>query len=129
MARTASNRGKQSLQVLAETLFELRLYGGRAERDYRGARQGIEQLPWEALSTSDYSEAERVAARREWTEAAFSEYVSAAGTSLLVRALVRARVPLDLSAMAAQFPLDELFHAELCSRMANVLGGGTPLSY
>ena len=42
-------------------------------------------------------------------------------------ASVPARAPLDLIALAARFPLDELVHVELCARMAMELGGGTEI--
>ncbi len=110
-------------------LFELSLYGGAAEERYRRARPEIENLPWGTLPIGDLSERERLAARREWTDAALSEYGSAATFSITLRALLRARVPLDLSAMVARFPLDEIAHAELCARVTGELGGGTPLAY
>ena len=46
-----------------------------------------------------------------------------------LRALLECRAPLDLIAMAARFPLDELVHVELCARMAMELGGGTEIQY
>jgi hypothetical protein len=47
----------------------------------------------------------------------------------MVRELVRARVPLDLCAVASRFPLDELAHAELCARVAAELGGAAAVPY
>lgn len=112
------------------TPFELRLHGGAPERRYRKLRPGVSELPWdsidpEGLSAAGFSATELAAARGGWTSAALQEYASASAQASLLRALVRARVPLDLSGMAAGFPLDELVHAELCARMAEVLGGGT----
>jgi hypothetical protein len=46
-----------------------------------------------------------------------------------LRALLEARAPLDLVALASRFPLDELVHVELCARMAMELGGGTEILY
>ncbi len=110
-------------------LFELTLTGGPAEALYRRARPEVERLPWGKALGVRVTSAQRMAARQQWTIAALQEYQSASAQAAVLAALVRARVPLDLSAMAARFPIDELTHAEVCARMANELGGGTPVSY
>ncbi len=110
-------------------LFELSLYGGAPEKQYRRLRPDVERLPWGTLPPAPLSDEERAAARDSWTRAAIQEYASAAVHGANVRELVRARVPLDLCAMAARLPLDELVHAELCARIATELGGGTPVEY
>jgi hypothetical protein len=115
--------------VAEEELFELTLHGGAPERRYRRLRPDIETIDWAHFSPSGYPQDEIVAARRAWTAAALQEYAGAASHSLLLRALVRARAPLDLSAVASRFILDELAHSEICSRIAVALGGGTPLSF
>ena len=105
--------------------FELVLHGGAPEKLYRRARPEIAAMPWdEGMSLNDE---QRAAACRGWTEAALEEYAGAAQHAFLLRLLVRARAPLDLSAMAARCPLDELAHAELCARMALALGGSASL--
>jgi hypothetical protein len=43
--------------------------------------------------------------------------------------LLEARAPIDLVAVASRFPLDEMVHVELCSRMAMECGGGTEIRY
>ncbi|TMA44737.1 MAG: hypothetical protein E6J82_03675 [Deltaproteobacteria bacterium] len=68
-----------------------------------------------------------LAARKSWTEAAFQEHRTGAACAVALRALMEARAPLDLVALAARFPLDEITHVELCSRLATELGGGAPL--
>jgi len=113
----------------ARELFELTLYGGAPESRYRRLRPDVEQIDWESLSPKGKPEAEVIAARRGWTAAALQEYATASAHAVMLRALIRARVPLDLSAVASRFSLDELAHAELCARIANALGGGTPLEY
>jgi hypothetical protein len=110
-------------------LFELSLYGGAPEKQYRRARPDVERLAWGSLPDLPLSDAHRVHARDSWTRAAIQEYASAAVHGANVRELVRARVPLDLCAIAARLPLDELVHAELCARVATELGGGTPVEY
>jgi hypothetical protein len=114
---------------VADELFELTLLGGAPENRYRRLRPDVEKIDWDALSPSGFNEEEIVAARRAWTAAALQEYAGASAHALLLRALVRARAPLDLSAVASRFILDELAHTEICSRIAVTLGGGTPLSF
>ncbi len=110
-------------------LFELSLYGGSPERYYRRRRPDVLAMPWSKLDVGNLGPEALVVARRGWTEAALEEYASAAEQARLVQELVRARAPLDLSAMASGFSLDELAHAELCARVAGALGGGVALAY
>src|SRR5205823_5430858 len=67
--------------------------------------------------------------RQFWTAAALAEYRAAASCAAVSRALVEARAPLDLIALASGFLLDELAHVELCARVANQLGGGAAAPY
>jgi len=110
-------------------LFELELLGGPVERRYRTARPEIDAMPWGTLNPADYPEKIVQAGRRAWTRAAFQEWRTGTACGLTVKALYEARAPLDLIAMATRFPLDELVHVELCSRLAMELGGATPLVY
>jgi y4mF family transcriptional regulator len=70
-----------------------------------------------------------VAARRAWTGAAYQEHRTAVACAISLRALIEARAPVDLIAVASRFPLDELIHVELCARMAMELGGGTEIMH
>jgi hypothetical protein len=67
------------------------------------------------------------AARRSYTEGAWNEYRTAAAFAELSRALLQARAPVDLVALAADFVVDEMGHVELNARMAMELGGAAPL--
>ena len=111
------------------TLFELTLSGGAAERIYRRTRPEIMRIPWRAPLGVRVTKAQRAAARQQWTIAALQEYQSACAQASVLAALVASRVPLDLSAVAARFPIDELAHAEICARTANALGGGAPVAF
>src|SRR5947208_10746410 len=108
-------------------LYELSLLGGAAERRYRRLRPEIEDLPWGTLDPAAFPDDLVLAARKSWTEAAFQEHRTGAACAVALRALMEARAPLDLVALAARFPLDEIAHVELCSRLATELGGGAPL--
>lgn len=105
------------------------MLGGAIERRYRRQRPEVEQLPWGTLDPSAYPAALVAQARATWTEAAFQEHRTGAACAATLKALIAARAPLDLIAMATRFPLDELVHVELCARLASALGGGAPLTH
>ena len=108
-------------------LFELELLGGALERRYRRARPEVEAMPWGTIDLTGIPEEDLVHARAAWTGAAFQEHRTGAACAIALRALIEARAPLDLVAMATRFPLDEMVHVELCARMAMELGGGTEI--
>jgi hypothetical protein len=108
-------------------LFVLSLLGGPVERRYRRLRPEVERLPWGTLDATRYSPELVLLARRSWTEAAFQEHRTGAACSATLQALIAALAPLDLIAVSARFPLDEMVHVELCARLATELGGGVPL--
>jgi len=129
-AEIGKTRPSSSASPASSTeLFELTIYGGAPENRYRRLRPDVEQIDWQRLCPKRVPGATLVAARRSWTAAALQEYATASAHALMLRALIRARVPLDLSAVASRFPLDELAHAEICARIAGAFGGGTPLEY
>lgn len=103
------------------------MFGGAFEKRYRRMRPEVEQMPWGTLEPARYSQAELIAARKAWTGAAFQEHRTAVACAAALKALTEARAPLDLIALAARFPLDEVVHVELCARMAMELGGGTEI--
>ncbi len=109
--------------------FELTLSGGPGERAYRRVRPEVMRLPWGKPLGVRVTARERAQARTQWTISALQEYRSAFAQAAVLQRLVVARVPLDLSAIAARFPIDELAHAEICARVANELGGGAPVAF
>lgn len=110
-------------------LFELELLGGPTERRYRKMRPEVEAMPWGTMDLSGATEADLVAARRAWTGAAYQEHRTGVACAATLRALIEARAPIDLVAVASRFPLDEMVHVELCARMAMECGGGTEIRY
>ena len=106
-------------------LFELELWGGVTERRYRSARPEIEAMPWGTLDLSGLTADEVLAARRDWSVAAFQEHRTGAQCAATLRALLECKAPLDLVAGFSRFPLDEVVHVELAARMAMELGGAT----
>lgn len=116
-------------EVVVDELFELSLMGGALERRYRRQRPEVEELPWSSLDPTQYPAEVVSVARSTWTEAAFQEHRTGAACAATLKALIAARAPLDLIALATRFPLDELVHVELCARLTQLLGGAAPLTH
>jgi hypothetical protein len=112
---------------MTEELFELELLGGNTEHRFRRMRPEVESMPWGTLDLSGASETDRILARKAWTGSAYQEHRTGAACALTLRALIQARAPIDLVAVASRFPLDEMVHVELCARMAMEYGGGTEI--
>jgi hypothetical protein len=112
-----------------EELFELELVGGAIERRYRTMRPEVEAMPWGTLRTEGVRAELVDAARKSWTGAAFQEHRTGAACAATLQSLIEARAPLDLIAVASRFPLDEMVHVELCSRLAMEFGGAVELVY
>ncbi len=110
-------------------LFELSMWGGAVERRYRKLRPEVEELPWGSLDLSRASPRALLSARATWTEATFQEHRTGAACAATLQALIAARAPIDLVAMASRFALDEMVHVEMCARLAQLLGGAAPISY
>lgn len=115
-------------------LFEVDLAGGRAQRSFAKLLTALvgdieTRFPWHSLDPSNYSPELIELARIGWTENAFNEFCTATAMGQLLEVMGRANVPLDLWGIASSFPLEELLHVELCSRVAMRLGGGAPIVY
>lgn len=110
-------------------LFELELLGGATERRYRKLRPEVETMPWGTVDLSASAPEDVLAARRAWTGAAYQEHRTGVACAATLRALIEARAPIDLVGVGSRFPLDEMVHVELCSRMAMECGGGTEIRY
>lgn len=110
-------------------LFELELLGGSTERRYRKMRPEVETMPWGTMDLSASAPEDLIVARRAWTGAAYQEHRTGVACAATLRALIEARAPIDLVGVASRFPLDEMVHVELCSRMAMECGGGTEIRY
>jgi hypothetical protein len=110
-------------------LFELFMLGGATEKRYRRMRPEVERLPWGTLDPSPFAPDLVVAARKSWTLAAYQEHRTGAACAETVQALIAARAPVDLIAVATRFPLDEMAHVEMCARLACELGGGTHVEH
>jgi hypothetical protein len=117
--------------MFAEELevFELELFGGVALQRYRSMRPEVEAMPWGSLEVGNITPDALLAARKAWTGAAFQEFRTGAACAATLHAMITARAPLDLIALASRFPLDEMVHVEMCSRLVTELGGAVELVY
>src|SRR5258706_5618708 len=109
--------------------FELFMLGGATEKRYRKLRPEVEAMPWGTLDGTKFPEHLTLAARKSWTLAAYQEHRTGAACAETLQAMILARVPVDLIAVATRFPLDEMAHVEMCARLAVELGGGTHVEH
>jgi hypothetical protein len=108
------------------TAFTLEAIGGLWSKRLDKRRVGLEEVDWSDIAREAAPELV-TAAREVWTRSAFSEYASAAAFAEIASHLLAAKAPIDLVAAAGDFVGDEMFHAELASRVAMSLGGALPL--
>ncbi len=106
--------------------LELEIAGGRvgARLARRGPADG--DLPWGTLAATEIPPAARIEARKVWTNGVFTEYASAAAFTSLASAFAECGAPIDLTAAAADFAVDEMAHVVLVSRLVMELGGAVP---
>lgn len=108
------------------TEFALEAVGGLWSKRLDKRRAGMEDIDWKEIAREATPELV-IAARDVWTRSAFSEYASGAAFAEIAAHMLAARAPIDLVAAAGDFVGDEMFHAELASRVAMSLGGAMPL--
>lgn len=106
--------------------MELEWFGGAPERLLRARRGDVDALPWGTLHDIPPDVARAV--RTTFTEGAWNEHRTALAFAELARALLMARAPVDLVAMAADFVVDEMSHVELNARVVMELGGAMPVA-
>jgi len=107
------------------TEFSLEAMGGLWAKRLDKRRAGLE-IDWTDIAKEATPELVETA-RLVWTRSAFSEYASGAAFAEIAAHLLAAKAPIDLIAAAGDFVGDEMFHAELASRVTMALGGGVAL--
>jgi hypothetical protein len=108
------------------TEFTLEAIGGLWAKRLDKRRTGLDEIDWDEIRREASPELVDTA-RQMWTRSAFSEYASGAAFAEIAAHLLAAKAPIDLVAAAGDFVGDEMFHAELASRVAMALGGAVPL--
>ena len=94
-------------------------------------RNQVRRDPWpefEAFDHSAYPEALLQEAHENWAERARAEHGSVHQFTQVAHALCVARAPLEIQGALARLITDEVRHAELCARMAElcVPAGASP---
>jgi hypothetical protein len=108
------------------TEFTLEAMGGLWSKRLDKRRAATNDFDWSEIAREATPEL-AIAAREVWTRSAFSEYASGAAFAQIATHMLAARAPIDLIAAAGDFVADEMFHAELASKVAMSLGGALPL--
>ena len=80
-------------------------------------------VPWEELGAGDLPEKHRVAARLRWSRSAWGEYGAISESPALQIRFYQERREPDLMQFFAIRTQEESRHAEVCYRMAELLGG------
>lgn len=80
-------------------------------------------INWGAFDASQYTEKQRYAARQYWSRRAWSEYGALAESPILQIRYAHDDCPADLALYFAMRTQEESRHAEVCVRMAEMLGG------
>jgi len=109
--------------------FEVGLYGGAMENQYRKMRPEVMEMPWGSIAAEVHQYPDKVIqkARRIWTMAAFQEYRTGASVMDALQQMIEVRAPIDMLAVATRFPLDEIAHVEMCGRILAEVGGAVRL--
>jgi hypothetical protein len=126
---SAKKRPRAPRRKQAYPPFQLGLLGGAVERRYRHLRPELARTKWGEVEPSDLAPELLEAARTYWMAACVNEYRSAGAMADTCAALVAAQVPIDLTAVASRFVLEELSHAELAAQVVVALGGASPVAF
>lgn len=85
--------------------------------------RGYEAPPWHRLRLSEYSDLDIETARKAWAARAVAEYRSMVVFGELIARFPEVSMPLEVTSAASRLLVDEARHTELCSRLADALGG------
>lgn len=77
-------------------------------------------IPWHASTAGQLSEPERAQLAETWLRRAAAEYFAVSRFSEFATELVAAMAPADVLSLGLRIGIDEVRHAELCARMAEI---------
>ena len=80
-------------------------------------------IPWHASTAMELSEPERAQLAETWLRRAAAEYFAVSRFSEFATELVAAMAPADVLSLCLRIGIDEVRHAELCARMAEIYSG------
>src|SRR5689334_10134448 len=101
------SRGQRPREIPQAEIFNLCMLGGSIERRYERLRPELSDLPWGSLATTPLCPALKERGREVWTRLTFLEHRTAAAITATVEAMIAARAPVDLVAIASRFVFDE----------------------
>jgi hypothetical protein len=94
---------------------------------HRLMRRRSVPIPWAASTAATLQPAERARLAGTWMRRAEAEYLAVSTFSVLAIDLTAARAPADVLSLCLRAGIDEVRHAELCVRMAEIYSGDKQL--
>ncbi len=90
---------------------------------HRLMRRRTVHIPWAETTASSLTDAERARLAATWMRRSEAEYLAVSTFSVLALDLVAARAPADVMSLCLRAGIDEIRHAEMCIRMAQIYSG------
>lgn len=90
---------------------------------HRLMRRRIAPIPWAESTAAALAPAERARLAATWMRRSEAEYLAISTFSVLAIDLVAAMAPADVISLCLRAGIDEIRHAELCVRMAQIYSG------
>ena len=90
---------------------------------HRLMRRRASPIPWAECGAAALTDAERARLAGTWMRRAEAEYLAVSTFSVLAIDLVAAMAPADVISLCLRAGIDEVRHAELCIRMAEIYSG------
>lgn len=90
---------------------------------HRLMRRRVAPIPWADSTAASLTPAERARLAATWMRRSEAEYLAISTFSVLAIDLVAAMAPADVISLCLRAGIDEIRHAEMCVRMAQIYSG------
>ena len=90
---------------------------------HRLMRRRSVPIPWAETTAASLTDAERARLAATWMRRSEAEYLAVSTFSVLAIDLVAAMAPADVLSLCLRAGIDEIRHAEMCLRMAQIYSG------
>jgi len=90
---------------------------------HRLMRRRVAPIPWADSTAASLAPAERARLAATWMRRSEAEYLAISTFSVLAIDLVAAMAPADVISLCLRAGIDEIRHAEMCVRMAQIYSG------
>jgi hypothetical protein len=90
---------------------------------HRLMRRRVAPIPWAESTAASLTPAERARLAATWMRRSEAEYLAISTFSVLAIDLVAAMAPADVISLCLRAGIDEIRHAEMCVRMAQIYSG------